>query len=209
GALAGRSLAPAFGYWRWAILAPVPLPQPINFWNSDLYTIYYPVFSSLYHSSPLLPRWNPYQMAGMPALASWNGGPLYPPNRVAAVLPVNDALGWLCAFHLGLSGCFAFACARALALSSAAAAVAALLFLLNDLLLLSRMHPSYLAGHAWIPAVLLCAGRVLHRPNVAAALALGTVTALQLLTGRPQILCYTAYAVLAGALVYVALRRPF
>ena len=208
-ALAGLIFATAFGFWQWRIVAPVHLPQPINFWNSDLYTIYYPVFSYLYHSSPLLPRWNPYQMAGMPALASWNGGPLYPPNLVAAVLPVNDALGWLCAFHLGLAGCFAFACARALALSRAAAALAAVLFMLNDLLLLSRIHPSYLAGHAWIPAVLLCAGRVLHRPNVAAALALGTVTALQLLTGHPQILCYSAYAVLAGALVYLALRRPF
>src|SRR5262249_62037021 len=90
----------------------------------------------------LLPRWNPYQLAGMPALASWNGGPLYPPNLVAAILPVNIALGWLCAFHLGLAGCFTFAAARALALSRAAAALAALLFLLNDSLLFSRLHPS-------------------------------------------------------------------
>ena len=98
----------------------------------------------------------------MPALASWNGGPLCPPNLVAAVRPVNDALGWLCAFHLGLAGCFAFVSARALALSRAAAVLAAVLFMLNDLLLLSRIHPSYLAGHAWIPVVLLSTARVLH-----------------------------------------------
>src|SRR5262249_58319688 len=106
--------------------------EPVNFWNNDLYTIYYPVFTYLYPSSPMLPRWNPYQMAGMPALASWNGGPLYPPNLVAAVLPVNHALGWLCAFHLGLAGCFAFVCAPALAPFRAAAALAALAFLPND-----------------------------------------------------------------------------
>ncbi len=206
--LAGLIFATAFAFWQWRIVGPVHLPKGIDLWNSDLYTIYYPVFSYLYHSAELLPRWNPYQLAGMPALASWNGGPLYPPNLIAAILPVNLALGWLCAFHLGLAGCFTFAAARALALSRAAAVLAAILFMLNDMLLFSRIHPSYLAGHAWIPAVLLCAARVIHRPTVAGALALGGVTALQLLTGHPQIVCYTAYAVLAGALVHIASRKP-
>jgi hypothetical protein len=207
-ALAGLIFVTALAFWQWRIVAPVRLPQEIGLWNSDLYTIYYPVFSYLYRSAELLPSWNPYQLAGMPALASWNGGPLYPPNLLAAVLPVNDALGWLCAFHLGLAGCFTFACARALALSRAAAVLAGVLFMLNGSFLFSRIHPSYLAGHAWIPAVLLWAARVLHRPTVAGALALGVVMALQLLTGHPQILCYTAYAALAGGLVYVAMRRP-
>src|SRR5262249_46503874 len=83
-----------------------------------------------------------------------------------------------------------------------------LLFMLNDSLLFSRIHPSYLAGHAWIPAVLLCATRVVHRPTIASALALAVVTAFQLLTGHPQIVCYTAYAVLAGALGFIAAQRP-
>jgi hypothetical protein len=37
-ALADLIFATAFGFWQWRILAPVHLPQPINFWNSDLYT---------------------------------------------------------------------------------------------------------------------------------------------------------------------------
>src|SRR5262249_56717339 len=204
----GAIFAIALAFWQRRVVDTVPLPQQIDAWNSDLYTIYYPVFSYLYRAPGLLPSWNPYQLAGMPALASWNGGPLYPPNLLAAVLPVNDALGWLCAFHLGLAGCFTFACARALALARAAAVLARVLFMLNGSFLFSRIHPSYLAGHAWIPAVLLWAARVFHRPTVAGALALGVVMALQLLTGHPQILCYTAYAVLAGGLVYVAMRRP-
>src|SRR5215468_2024436 len=109
--------ATALVFWQYHIVDPVPLPQRIGFFNSDLYTIYYPLFSYLYRSEELIPRWNPYQLAGMPALANLNGGPLYPPNLIAAVVPVNQALGWLCAFHLGLAGCFAFAGARALALS--------------------------------------------------------------------------------------------
>ena len=204
----GVIFAAALAFWQRRVVDTVPLPQQIDQWNSDLYTIYYPVFSYLYRSGELLPRWNPYQLAGMPALASWNGGPLYPPNLLAALMPVNDALGWLSAFHLGLAGCFAFACARALALSTAAAAIAAVLYMLNGLLVGSFIHPSYLAGHAYIPAVLLCAGRIFHRPTVAGALWLGAAIALQLLTGHPQIVCYTAYAALAGGLVYLALRRP-
>ena len=108
-ALVALLFAAALVFWQWRMVAPVPLPQRIGFLNSDLYTIYYPVFSYLYHSVELLPRWNPYQLAGMPALGSWNGGPLYPPNLLAVVLPVNDALGWLCAVHIGLAGCFTFA----------------------------------------------------------------------------------------------------
>src|SRR5262249_6908746 len=54
----------------------------------------------------------------------------------------------------------------------------------------------------------LCAGRIFHRPKVASALWLGAAIALQLLTGHPQIVCYTVYAALAGGLVYLVVRRP-
>src|SRR5262245_59415600 len=196
----------AFAYWQWRMIAPVHPPQPIAKWNGDLYTAYYPVHSFAYRSSKLLPRWNPYQLAGMPFLANYNGV-LYPPSFLAAVLPVGQALGYGCALHLALAGVGTFLCARALSLSLAASLLAGLLFMLNDFFLLAYIHPSHLAGYAWVPLVFLAAGRMLVSPTAGAAALLGTVVALQTLTASAQTVCYSTYGMLLAAAVYLALRR--
>src|SRR5438105_791318 len=69
--------------------------------------------------------------------------------------------------------------------------------------------PSYLAGLAWVPAVLLCAGRLLVRPGVCAGVRLGVALAFQFLTGHAQIVCYEVYAIPLGAVAYLLCRREW
>ena len=85
-AVAGLVCGLGVSYWEWHFIAPVKLPQHVGRPNNDLYSIYYPAYAFAYRSSPLLPRWNPYQLAGTPFLANYNGGFLYPPNLLAAVV---------------------------------------------------------------------------------------------------------------------------
>ena len=112
-ALAGLIFATAFGFWQWRIVAPVHPPQPINFWNSDLYTIYVPVLDFAYRSGTFLPSWNPHQLAGVPFLANYNAGVLYPPNFLAAVVPAPRALDLLSMAHVALAGVLTLLAARA------------------------------------------------------------------------------------------------
>ena len=72
--------------------------QLIDAWNSDLYTIYSPVFSWLCRVPGLLPRWNPYQLAGMPYLslsrwyARYSAVPIDPVNATARY-PTREPTG--------------------------------------------------------------------------------------------------------------------
>src|SRR5262245_5112378 len=151
-------------FWQLRVIAPVVLPQEVTRWNQDLYTIYYPLFVFAYRGDELLPRWNPHQLVGVPFLANYNGGLLYPANLLATIVPVHRALGYLCALHLALAGVLAFGAARALRLGVAAAALCGIGFMLSEHLVVEGIRPSYLAAMAWIPAVFLCASRLaVHR----------------------------------------------
>ncbi|HLK09934.1 MAG TPA: YfhO family protein [Candidatus Binatia bacterium] len=180
-------------------------PRVVTRWNQDLYAIYYPAYSFAYRSARFLPRWNPHQLAGVPFLAAYNGGYLYPPNFLATVLPVRLAIGWLCAGHLVLAGLLGFLCARAFGLSSPSATLAGAAYMLSGYFVLETIHPSYLAATAWIPGIFLGAARVVTAPGPSAAMLLGVAVALQLLAGGPHILCYTLYALAVAGIVLLLL----
>ena len=109
--LAGIAVAAtALAFWQLRIVAPVRMPQDVQFWNGDLYNIYYPGFAFAYRGEQFLPRWNPFQLAGTPFLGGYNGGFLYPPNWLATFVPIHLALGWLCAHRL--AGMMTLAAAR-------------------------------------------------------------------------------------------------
>ena len=206
--LAGLVVALGVAYWHWRLVLPVPLPQPVGRWNGDLYNIYVPIYHYAYRSSRWLPSWNPYQLAGTPFVANYNGGFFYPVSFLNAVVPVHLAIGYGSVLHLALAGVLAFACARALFLSPAAAMLAAAGFMFNDYFLLERIHPSYFAGFAWIPGVLLCAGRLATAPSAARGVLLGLVLAAQFLAGQAQIVCYEAYVLTLLAAAHGLLYPP-
>jgi hypothetical protein len=199
--------AVAIGFWQLRIVGPVRLPQEVGFWNGDLYNIYYPGYAFAYRSDEFLPRWNPWQLAGTPFLAGYNGGFLYPPNWLAAVVPVHRALGWLGALHLAFGGVTTLVAARVLALSWPAALVASLTFMLGGRLAGEAPWPSYLAAHTWAPAVALAAGLLVRAPSAWRGALLGATLALQFLTGIAQHACYEGYLLLlAGAAAWLV--RP-
>jgi len=206
-ALATLVCAVALAYWQWRVIAPVRLPQPVQQWNQDLFGLSYPVHVVAYRGPSLLPAWNAHQLAGIPLLATYSCGLLYPPNLLSAVLPVRLALGWGTALHVALGGCFVLLCAAALGLRAPAAMLAAVAFMLNARVVLDLFRPPFLAGLAWIPCVFLCAGRVLVRPRATAGALLGVAVGLQFLTGHAQIVCYSAYGVALAAAVYLVARR--
>src|SRR5262249_3599830 len=194
--VASLLVALALAYWQRRMVGPVSVPHGIPRWSADLYEQYLPVWTYAYGDTRLLPLWNPYQLAGVPFLATFGiGGLLYPASFLATVVPVPLAMGYASAAHLALAGILTLACGRALGLSLPAAALSAAGFMLDTSFLAERTHPSYLFGLAWIPAVFLVAGRVVAAPDACIGCLLGIVFALMVLT-HPQLACFVGYALL-------------
>jgi hypothetical protein len=144
----------------------------------------------------------------VPLLATFGiGGLLYPASFLATVVQVPLAMGYACAVHVALAGVLTLACGRAIGLSLPAAALSATAFMLDNMFLAERTHPSYLFGLAWIPAVFLLAGRAVAAPSAWAGCLLGIVVALQVLT-YPQIACFAGYALLLLLSVRLLIVRP-
>src|SRR5262245_32585278 len=177
----------------------VPRPDRIERWSADLYESYLPVWTFAYAGPWLVPRWNPFQLAGSPLLASVTGAPAYPLNLLATIVPVPIALGWACALHVALAGVLMFLCGRAAGLSRAAARLAAIGFMLSERVLIERIHPPYLFGVAWLPAVFLAAGRVGSEPGAWRGAVLGAAVACLLLAGYPELVCFNCLLAAAPA----------
>src|SRR5262249_18727990 len=147
------------------------------------------MFVFAYRGAHLLPAWNPHQMAGVPFVANYNGGFLYPPNWIAAIVPVHLWLGWTCALHVALAGVATLGLGRVVGLSLPASIVAALGFMLDARFLGEAYRPSYLAAIAWVPVVAACAVRLVTAPSAWRGALLGAAVALQVLTGIAQHAC--------------------
>ncbi len=141
-----------------------------------------------------LPLWDPHQIAGLPFLAALQGGVLYPPNLLYALLPAAPALDWLARLHLALAGGFAFGLARELGSSRAAAGLAGVAFMLCGSTLFLAYHPNALASAPWLPAALGCALRLGRAGGLRPGLALALVLALQALAGREYTLVMTLHS---------------
>jgi len=155
-----------------------------------------------------LPLWDAHQIAGLPFLATYQGGVLYPPNALHAFLPTGTALGVLGLLHIALTGCFTYALARELGHSHAGSTLAGLTFMLGGSTLLLILHPNAIHSAPWLPAALLCTSRVLRGAGLRWALLLALCFALQFLAGREYTFVMSAYAVaLFAALRAVSLLR--
>jgi acyl-coenzyme A thioesterase PaaI-like protein len=148
--VAGLLTAVALAFWQRRMVEAVPGTHEIPRWSADLYEQYIPVWTYAYRGSRLLPWWNPYQLAGVPFVATFGiGGLLYPASWLATVIRVPLAMGYACAAHVALAGLLTLACGRALGLSWPGAALAGVGFMLDTSFLAERTHPSYLFGLAY------------------------------------------------------------
>jgi len=130
--------------------------------NHDLFQEFFPRhhFQGAVLASGRLPLWDPHQIAGLPFLATLQGGVLYPPNLLYALLPTGTAMGVLGLLHVTLSGAFTYALARALGRGPGAATLAGLAFMLGGSTLFLVYHTNAINSAPWLPAVLFCATRL-------------------------------------------------
>ena len=174
----------------------------VGFTNFDLFAEFLPrhAYAGAVLRGGGIPLWDPHQIAGLPFLATLQGGVLYPPNALYALLPTGLAMGLLGFLHLALAGVFTYALCRELGGSPAGAGLGAVAFMLGGSTLFALYHPNAIDALPWLPLALACAARLARTGDLRLALALGACLGLQFLAGRDYTFVMTAHAVAAFAL---------
>jgi len=189
-------------YWVFRVVLP---GHRIHLSASDIYLYYYPIYQILYGSvlEGSLPTWNPYQLTGIPGLASLQAGFFYPPHLLYFVLPGNAALALLGLSHLILVALSTAALVRRLGLAWPAVAMAAVAVAMRGKHPLMVFFPNMLEAAAWLPLGGLAVLSIARGGGGRSMALLALCAALSLLAGYPQVTVYLFYA--WGALLLVFL----
>jgi hypothetical protein len=151
-----------------------------------------------------LPLWNPHIFSGAPYFGGMQSALLYPPNWLFMVLPLPLAVNWTIALDFWLLGAFMFLWALRRGLEPLAAFLAGALqmFCAPHFLHLHAGHLPHLSAMAWAPLLFLAMDEWLRSGRFGWCLLGMLAVAVQLLSGHPQYVLYTAIA--AGG--YAAIR---
>jgi hypothetical protein len=193
-------------FWHFRLVVPA------DRLGQDAARFFYPVYkwTAAQIAGGTFPLWNPYQLCGIPTLATLQGGLLYPPHALYLLLPTHVALSALGLLHLFLASSFMLIfCLRA-RLGMAPALLAATLVGIRGSQPGTLFNPAMQESSTWIGlgliGVLELADGRLQRGSIVLALA----TSMSLLAGFPQQAAYSCYAcagLLAILLAFDADRR--
>ena len=192
-------------FWWLRLVSPGSVP------DIDQFQFHYPTY--LFNREQLLsgtfPFWNPYQLGGVPTLATLQAGLLYPPNLLLVALPPHVGMAISGLLHIGLIGASSLVFARRLGLGAAASLLAAMLLCMRGHGAGWINHLTMLQASAWLVPGLLGVLRLHDGELRKGFVQVSVCMALSLLAGFPQLSLYCAYAWLFVALALPLLeRRP-
>ena len=149
-----------------------------------------------------LPLWFPeFAGGGYPVHAAWMYGLFYPPLFLFTFLAPEAAWTWLAVLHIAFGAAGMFALLHERRGDAIAAACGAIVFAFSNFMVgrLLAGHINLVMPFAWVPWVLLWAGRA-ARGEPRAAGWLGLCTGIGLLAGHVQVWFYAAPVIVAFAL---------
>lgn len=164
--------------------------------NSDLPMYFLPVYEAGFQrlARGELPLWNPYQLCGIPWLATMQGGFFYPPHLLYFLLPSYRALAASGVLHLLLAAIATALLARRAGLGMPASGLAAVLFVLRGYMPFMLLWPNQLEAVAWLPVGCLGILDVARGGGARPALVLAIAAAASWLCGYPQPTVFVIYA---------------
>src|SRR5437667_3164923 len=156
-----------------------------------------------------LALWNPHIFSGAPFFGAMQSALLYPPNWLFLALPLPLATNWSIALSVWLLGAFMYLWAWRRGLHPFAAFVSAalLMFCAPYFLHVPAGHLNILCAIPWIPLLFLAIEEWLASRRLAWCLIGMLTVSMQILSGHPQYVYFTALAAGGYALLRVAERR--
>ena len=180
----------ATAFWLFRIMPAGTRPWVAIYVNLDLFTYYMPrtdYMAAMLRSSDI-PLWNPYEMAGLPLIATLQCGGLYPLNFPYLLMPPEAAWFVTGLIHSVLAGICMYAFCRLLKIGIFGATVAALTFMLCSWSIgKAQSLPDQAQSTALMPLVFLCAEALLQRRSLMRCIWLGVALSLLFLAGEPEI----------------------
>jgi hypothetical protein len=201
----------ALGGLALAVLATFAeaLPSSRTFFERDIHAYWYAHRAALRSAiaEGAVPLWNPWVGFGAPFLADASSELAYPLTWLALPLPLSFQFDLFAVAHGLLAAAGAFVLARRVGLAALPGAVAGGSYALAGPLLSALGLYHHFAGAAWLPWVLWALEGLLRRPSRGRALALGGVSACQILAGSGDLVLMTALMALGRVLLELG-RRP-
>jgi hypothetical protein len=206
---------------RWAAWLAVAIPIAVlfgpvlvtdrSFAFRDASHFYYPLFEwcAGEWGAGRVPLWNPYENAGIPALADTSSSLFYPGKLVFA-LPLDFTLRYklFVVGHVVLAAIGSYRLARSWQSSRPAAAVSAIAYACGGNVVFQYCNVVFLVGAAWLPFAALAAERMLTCRSWRWSLALAAVLAMMILGGDPQMALNMLLAAGLYALILLFSREP-
>lgn len=143
-----------------------------------------------------IPTWTSGIAGGRPLLASQQHGAYSPLTWLAFVLPFERSLAVIVALKLLLAGLGTFLLARAMGQRPPGALLSALAFSLSSYFVAWLQHP-HSGAYLLLPWAMLAVRRLVERPTVHRAGAVGVAAGLMLLAGHPPSAAISLTLVLA------------
>ncbi|HLI50595.1 MAG TPA: YfhO family protein, partial [Thermomicrobiaceae bacterium] len=208
-ALSGLLLAELLFFWR-PLLTTVQVPNG----GGDFASFYFPLqaFSAQQIQQGHFPLWNPYLHAGMPQLANFQSGMLYPPNLITWLLvqPFSyPALELLVIAHYLIASLGAYLLARTLGLRRLPAVLSGVIFAYSGFLIAQLGHVTMLEAAAWLPLLFLTVRKLAVTRSWLWALATAIVVFLATTAGHQQTLLYELTASIIWWLFWTGEREGF
>jgi hypothetical protein len=177
----------------------------------DVVLYFYPVYAATYDRIAQLhvPLWNPFQLCGVPWLATLQGGFFYPTHLLYVLLPLHWAFEICLALSLVIAGVAMAVFARRVGLSGPAALLGAILFSLRGWVPGALAEPNALEAIVWLPLGALAVVELARGGGARATALLAVAVGLSFLAGYPQPTVYSlyTYASLLAAML-IAERAP-
>jgi len=150
-----------------------------------------------------LPLWNPYEMVGLPYLATGQTSALYPFTLLFPMLGPLRAFGWYSALHQFLAASLTYLLLRRLGAGRFGAMVAGLAFAFCFFLTVSYIWPMVLGAAVWLPLALwslVGLTRAVEKRSLGRAIAIdlpigALAIALGVLGGHLEITFYATFVV--------------
>jgi hypothetical protein len=147
-----------------------------------------------------MPFWNPFNFSGLPLLAAFQGGVLFPGNAPFLLLAPQAAMNMSVLLGYFVAGVATYAYARALELPRPAAFLAGASFMGGGYMVAHLEHLTMLHGAGLLSAMLWAIERHATTRKTPYLLALAAFVALQIFAGYPQTVIVSLLVVGAYAL---------
>ena len=196
-----------FGFWKLRIVGTIE-QQPAPLLTLDLFIHHVPMTSYGFDvlRSGTLPLWNPYQLCGMPFLATPQTGLFYPGNLIYLWPDTALMTELSLVAHLAFAAYCMWLLTRLLGAASAGAVAASLTFAWSGWMVFYSTQAPLLTGMCWLPATLFCVEHTI-RGGRFAPFGLTLAVACQLLNGSIEYTLYNAYVAGLFSVFRLAARR--